>query len=167
MRTDVVSIAGKTGTSELNYSTGDRKDVEYIASFAGYFPAENPKYSCIVVIHKPNREGKKYYGADVAGPVFKQIAEKISTHYQNEMLWAEGDLSLDGVDEDYQTYFRLAEEELRLIPDLIGMSGMDALALLENLGVRVVIKGHGKVKEQSVKPGTPIDRTPQIELKLS
>lgn len=167
MRTEVVTIAGKTGTSELNYSTGDRKDVEYIASFAGYFPAENPKYSCIVVIHKPTKEGKKYYGADVAGPVFKQIAEKISTHYQNEMLWEEGDLSLDGIEEDYQTYFSLAEDELRLIPDLRGMSGMDALALLENLGVRVVIKGHGKVKEQSVKPGTPIDRTPKIELKLS
>ena len=167
MRTEVVSIAGKTGTSEINYTTGDKNDLEYIASFAGYFPAEAPRYSCIVVIHKPNKEGKKYYGADVAGPVFKKIAEKISTHYQNEMLWEEGEISEPAMEEDYASYFAIAEKELKRIPDLTGMSGMDALALLENLGVNVVIKGHGKVKEQSVKPGTPVDRTRKIELKLS
>jgi cell division protein FtsI (penicillin-binding protein 3) len=43
----------------------------------GYFPAEEPKYSCIVVVHKPSTALNNYYGADVAGPVFKRIAQKI------------------------------------------------------------------------------------------
>ncbi len=54
------------------------KDKKYVSSFAGYFPAENPKYSCIVVIHKPSTK-VGYYGADVSGPVFKRIAQKIYT----------------------------------------------------------------------------------------
>ena len=167
LRSEVVSVAGKTGTSELNYSQGDKEALEYISSFAGYFPAENPRYSCIVVIHKPSKEGKKYYGADVAGPVFKEIAEKISTHYQKEMLWQEGEITPEELEEDYGEYFDLVGQEMSRIPDLTGMSGMDALALLENLGINVVIKGNGKVREQSVKPGTPVDRTKKIELELS
>ena len=51
---------------------------QYIASFSGYFPADNPKYSCIVVIHKPNT-AIGYYGNVVAAPVFKKIAKKIYT----------------------------------------------------------------------------------------
>jgi cell division protein FtsI (penicillin-binding protein 3) len=46
--------------------------------FCGYFPAENPKYSCIVVVHKPNTALNNYYGADVASQ-FKRIAQKIFT----------------------------------------------------------------------------------------
>ena len=68
-------LAGKTGTCQTEYWTGQTK---YISSFAGYFPADNPQYSCIVIIHKPKKE-IGYYGADVAGPVFKQIAHKIYT----------------------------------------------------------------------------------------
>ena len=47
-----------------------------MASFAGFFPAQNPLYSCIVVVHDPNTS-KGYYGATVAAPVFKKIAQKM------------------------------------------------------------------------------------------
>ena len=70
------SIAGKTGTCQINY--GKRKQGEpksYNASFAGFFPADNPKYSCIVVINDPKENG--FYGAIVAAPVFKEIADKV------------------------------------------------------------------------------------------
>ena len=71
-------IAGKTGTAQIAHSGGGytnkegRKD--YKASFVGYFPADNPKYSCIVVVTRPK---KLYYGNQVAGPVFKEVADKI------------------------------------------------------------------------------------------
>lgn len=70
-------FAGKTGTAQLNYSrTGTRTRVEgYQASFVGYFPADNPRYSCIVVIRNPKKGG--IYGSDVALPVFREIADKI------------------------------------------------------------------------------------------
>ncbi|MDN5201435.1 penicillin-binding protein [Fulvivirgaceae bacterium BMA10] len=67
-------IAGKTGTSKKVKKGGGYKR-EYYTSFAGYFPARNPRYSCIVVIDNP--KGYKQYGSDVAAPVFKEIADKI------------------------------------------------------------------------------------------
>lgn len=66
-------IAGKTGTAKK--FVGGRYVNQYYASFAGYFPAEAPKYSCIVVIDNP--KNYRIYGSDVAAPVFKEIADKI------------------------------------------------------------------------------------------
>lgn len=71
------TIAGKTGTCQVDYNQ-EGKEVQYISSFVGYFPAEKPKYSCIVVIHRPNKK-LGYYGSTVAAPVFKKIAKKIYT----------------------------------------------------------------------------------------
>ena len=68
-----IRMAGKTGTSLLNYWKSTK---EYQASFAGYFPAEDPKYSCIVVVNNPNIY-KGYYGNIVAAPIFQSIAEEI------------------------------------------------------------------------------------------
>ncbi|HQJ21056.1 MAG TPA: penicillin-binding transpeptidase domain-containing protein [Bacteroidales bacterium] len=70
-------IAGKTGTAQIakdntGYKSGSR--IYYQASFVGYFPAEKPLYSCIVVINSPS--SSVYYGNIVAGPVFKEIADK-------------------------------------------------------------------------------------------
>ncbi|WP_276496531.1 penicillin-binding protein [Pontibacter litorisediminis] len=65
-------IAGKTGTAR---KVKDGRYVrEYSTSFAGYFPADNPKYSCIVIIDSP--KGVNVYGSDVAAPVFKEVADK-------------------------------------------------------------------------------------------
>lgn len=75
IRSDKVTLAGKTGTSRVaneRVSYGDRR---YQASFAGYFPADDPLYSCIVLIHDPRQGG--YYGNQVAAPVFREIAERI------------------------------------------------------------------------------------------
>lgn len=66
-------IAGKTGTAKK--VKNGRYVKEYYTSFAGYFPAEAPKYSCIVVIDNP--KGYQIYGSDVSAPVFKEIADKI------------------------------------------------------------------------------------------
>ena len=76
IRTDKYKIAGKTGTTVLNYA-GRKEDVEkkYQASFAGFFPADNPKYSCIVVINNP--KNGQVYGGKVAAPIFKELADKV------------------------------------------------------------------------------------------
>ncbi len=71
------AIAGKTGTCQVDYNRIG-KEVQYISSFVGYFPANKPEYSCIVVIHRPNKR-LGYYGSTVAAPVFKKIAKKIYT----------------------------------------------------------------------------------------
>ncbi len=66
-------IAGKTGTAQIIKE--GRYTKNYYTSFVGYFPAQKPKYSCIVVINNP--KGFNQYGADVSAPVFKEIADKI------------------------------------------------------------------------------------------
>ncbi|PHI19322.1 peptidoglycan glycosyltransferase [Lewinellaceae bacterium SD302] len=73
LKTNNYRFAGKTGTSQQNYGRRRGKK-KYQASFAGYFPADNPRYSAIVVIYNP-RSGA-YYGGEVAGPVFREIADK-------------------------------------------------------------------------------------------
>ncbi len=74
--TDEYRFAGKTGTAQIDYtrySTYTRVG-GYQASFVGYFPADKPIYSCIVVIYNPKQNG--FYGGEVAGPVFREIADK-------------------------------------------------------------------------------------------
>ena len=69
-------FAAKTGTSQTNYHRLNNRssDLKHVASFAGYFPADNPIYSCIVVIKDP--KVGSYYGGEAAGPVFRKIADK-------------------------------------------------------------------------------------------
>jgi cell division protein FtsI (penicillin-binding protein 3) len=68
-------VAGKTGTALISDGVTGYEDKKYNASFVGYFPADNPKYSCIVVVNRP--EAGKIYGGAVAAPVFKEIADKV------------------------------------------------------------------------------------------
>ena len=69
-------IAGKTGTTVINFNNrADGEEKEYQASFVGFFPADNPKYSCIVVVNNPKENG--HYGGSVAAPIFKELADKV------------------------------------------------------------------------------------------
>ena len=160
------SMAGKTGTAQKNYVTKDPEKLGYISTFAGYFPAEEPKYSCIVVIHEPDKS-VGYYGADVSGPVFKSIARKI--YANNPLIEEVADLSPDSekLETDYKSYYELLRQEHQGLPDLRGMCGMDAIAFLENLGIEVEIIGNGKVRKQSVARGTSLSNVKRITLELS
>lgn len=160
------SMAGKTGTAQKNYVTRDPDKLGYISTFAGYFPAENPKYSCIVVIHEPDKS-VGYYGADVSGPVFKSIARKI---YANNPLIDEVE-SLAPVnkelDQAFEQYYAKARQDYEQVPDVKGMSGMDAISILENLGLQVEVRGNGKVRKQSISKGTDLKKVRKIVLELS
>ena len=71
---DYYMFSGKTGTARTDYYDPDSPRKQYMASFAGYFPSENPKYSCIVMVYDPVRGG--FYGATAALPIFKKIADR-------------------------------------------------------------------------------------------
>lgn len=159
------SMAGKTGTAQVDYHKGDAK-MYYASSFVGYFPADQPKYSCIVVVHKPN-VAAGYYGADVAGPVFKRIAQKIftdvpSTNKFNSIAFKDNRLT-----KKYKSYYQVSQKVSDIVPNTVGMIGMDAVALLENMGLKVKVSGLGKVKKQSLSPGTKVDKNSIIKLELS
>jgi len=161
------SMAGKTGTAQTEYWMPDWKENKrYISSFVGYFPAENPKYSCIVIIHKP-KTGKGYYGADVSGPVFKRIAQKIYTDSPLIASVSQVDDQDKIVVKDYESFYINSQKTKKKIPNVLGMAGMDAVSLLENLGLKVKIVGNGTVLKQSIKSGKKIEKGKQIILNLS
>jgi len=170
MYSETFSMAGKTGTARTDYANYEewRKDRKYVSSFAGYFPADNPKYSCIVVIHKPSTK-VGYYGADVTGPVFKRIAQKIYTDTPIIDDVKALDFNSKLVNEDYESYFDNVNKYKELMPSVVGMSAMDAIALLENLqvNVKVKLKGSGTVKSQSVDKHQKLKPNQTIVLEAS
>jgi len=194
LRTEKYTFAGKTGTAQLDYQKLKARTAVggYQASFAGYFPAEKPVYSCIVMISNPTENG--FYGSSVAGPVFREISDKLFasrpelqnalTNYAKPRLAnhtlpkksigarQEMEKLLEYFDVDYmkntngawtsliadrdtlKTYSRKIVQ--KKVPDVTGMGLKDAMFVLENLGLRVLVSGVGKVKRQSIIPGTKI-----------
>jgi cell division protein FtsI (penicillin-binding protein 3) len=156
------SMAGKTGTCQTEYWIESGR---YIASFAGYFPADNPKYSCIVTVHKPDTK-IGFYGSQVAAPVFAEIAEKIytKTPIKDEIISD----SIFKLDQSFTMNEKLFEtqESIDKMPDLIGLALMDAISILENLGVKVKFEGEGKVKKQSVAKGENLNNIKLVKLSL-
>ena len=161
------SMAGKTGTAQVNYAKNGGSEKYYASSFVVYFPAEKPKYSCIVVVHKPSTVNNNYYGADVAGPVFKRIAQKIFTDAPSTNEIKNINRKIQKQESDYDAYFVKSQKQQPSIPNLKGMSGMDAVSLLGNLGVKVKTIGVGKVKRQSLQPGENLVKNTTITLELS
>ncbi|WP_282134519.1 penicillin-binding protein [Seonamhaeicola maritimus] len=163
------SMAGKTGTAQTEYWMEDwSENKRYVSSFTGYFPAENPKYSCVVVIHKPDTS-VGYYGADVSGPVFKRIAQKIYT--DTPLVEEIETLSVKtvSIEKEYEGYYDLAQTYKTIMPNLIGLPAMDALALLENMDVNLKVKlnGSGTVKKQSVNKSVKLKENQTVVLSAS
>ncbi len=199
LRNTDYKIAGKTGTAQIaNANTGYRSGTRmlYQASFVGYFPAENPLYSIIVVVNAPSNG--VYYGNIVAGTVFREISDKIyATRFfkeqdgekekltiaevgagymsdLNTLLKNMGDGSVKGIsggwvnimEESDQEDYIPVEIEPDYVPDVTSMTLRDALFLLEDNGYKVRYSGKGKVRRQSPEPGTKYYRGQIVSLEL-
>lgn len=165
---DKVKLAGKTGTAKLDYWK-EKSSKKYRASFAGFFPADNPLYSIIVVVDKPNAE-KAYYGSRVAAPVAARTAlavmslhPTIPTDLQNTSTPAE-DYSAP---QKVQLMCEHIVQELRRgkMPNLSGVPMSLALSTLENEGYRVSASGAGRVAWQYPAPQAAVSKAMMIELK--
>jgi cell division protein FtsI (penicillin-binding protein 3) len=198
-------IAGKTGTALVANGNRGYQDKIYQSSFAGYFPADDPQYSIIVVIkNKPH--AAVFYGAAVAGPVFKEIADHVfglkvsaensrtmygftkndSSWYNyagytkdikivTEQLEVKVDQTTSNGRSNYSRMFKqgsttaIATQAIssKQMPALNGMGLKDAVYLCENLGLKVMVKGRGKVVAQSVVAGQSIKRGQSIIIQLN
>ena len=193
------TIAGKTGTAVIanedkGYTSEGGK--RYQASFCGYFPADNPRYSCIVVIVGPKGA---FYGGSVAGPVFRSIADKVYAAYlepakdsippYNEVPQVKPGLKEDvmmfsrelgfktqvqnlnsdhvAVNADSMTVFvNGVSDTPGILPDVVGMGASDAVYLLEEKGLKVESNGFGRVYRQSPTPGSPVVKGDIVSLDL-
>jgi len=157
-----LKIAGKTGTTQVDY--WKKGGVQYRASFVGYFPAENPKYSMMVVVNKPNKR-KGYYGAQVAAPVFKEIAVKIY-HEGPEVKEAKPMLADSELLKEINDTKKVSVERKNIMPNVKGIPAKDALYLLENMGLKVSMSGTGMVRRQSIPPGRRVKKNNRVNLVL-
>lgn len=194
LRNPIYKFAGKTGTAQLAQNNSGYNKKNYRASFVGYFPADNPKYSCIVVVNTPNDVG--IYGAEVSAPVVREIADRVyATDPDFGAEW-KGDLAVKpenpfktGFIKDvnyinkWMGYMPMQKHENgwmcsdgniskgipaqnKVMPNLIGMGIKDALYLLEKSGVKVQVRGVGMVKKQSLNPGSAIGKGQSVILEL-
>lgn len=195
------AVAGKTGTAHVSDGAIKYAHGVYQATFVGYFPADKPQYTCIVVIRtKPH--AASHYGGTLAAPVFKEIATKLYAMYvdnKNASLYAAAKDSAkffySGYTKDiknvfktmnmsykdssshsnwtsvyaanYQPVMKQATIRKQVMPNVRGMGLKDAVYLLENMGLKVSIKGRGKVAMQSVAPGTALAKGITVILELS
>lgn len=170
-----LNIAGKTGTAK-KLKNGKYVD-EYIASFASFYPAEDPEYTLIVVIDAPTRHG--YTGGMVAAPVAKEIYRRIynlrgpdSEPYLQAAIPMESSekpaspapRSLKGQLLSSTLPVMKANAGLMTMPELKGMSMKMSLAGLYAMGVNPVVHGSGRVIRQIPKAGTRLKHGQQIEI---
>ena len=171
IRSDLFAIAGKTGTSQI-FEKGTNLNSEgkkrHQITFAGYFPADKPMYSCIVYVREP-----KFGGAGtVCGPVFKALAEKayiLNDGQYNDSLNLAQNWTLDKAIK-YNNEDKISEIEDSLadniMPDLTDLELEDAIFLLENKGLKVKFEGFGTVTSQSIAAGTELKDEKNITITL-
>ncbi|ANF50788.1 peptidoglycan glycosyltransferase [Chryseobacterium glaciei] len=157
-----LKMAGKTGTARFEYWLPG--PMKYRASFAGFYPADNPKYTCYVMISEPNT-AKGFYGATVSAPVFKEIAGKTflktPQNVEKEML-VNKKVDLNKM---VEPNVKIAVNNKQM-PSVVGLIGKNIIPQLENLGYRVDYKGVGRIKEQFPLEGTTISKSQRIYLSL-
>jgi len=202
IKPDLYKIAGKSGTAQVaNEKYGYRSDRKYYATFVGYFPADRPKYSCIVSIYAPTVNGTG--GSAVSAPVFREIADKIyaadpdmreTLKPEKRGVMADIPYSKSGSFSDLSYLFKElnipveketgkpdwvtaknsdTKVELKqramdkdLVPNVVDMGLKDALYLLEERGLRVSVRGRGRVISQSITPGNKVLPNGSITLEL-
>ena len=176
-------VAGKTGTAQVadQYGSYHSGTTRYWLSFAGFFPADNPRYTCIVCIKK---SGLPASGGGMSGVVFHHIAEGVMAQNVKRRVDDARDSSsifkpaikqgnseaaeyvLTGLNIKEKPQLQQKKESSQIIPDVTGMGARDAVFALEKRGVRDVIKGRGKVKSQSLYAGTAVKQGMKCELYL-
>lgn len=198
VNSDLFPIAGKTGTAMIASRGGYEG---YYVSFCGYFPSDNPQYTCFVGIRRPQGSPS---GGLMPGAVFKKIAEgiytknsivtpisapkdtihsllpavkngslknteivlnKIKQAYNfsgDKVDWIKADSSINGILLDNNNSVKQGQ-----VPNVIGMGARDAIYLLEVEGLRVNLIGSGKVKQQSIAPGTKATKGASITIELN
>lgn len=196
-------VAGKTGTALVADNNRGYADEIYQSSFAGYFPADDPQYTCIVVIkNKPH--AILHHGASVAGPVFREISDRLYSSYvrqsakpggkikkadsssfsyagmKQDMAFVAKELKIpyrdSSVNIDEWTDFSgrnaamvMQKKQVndKTMPQLKGMGLKDAVYLCENMGLKINVRGRGRVATQSVMPGQVIARGQLINIELN
>ena len=145
-------VAGKTGTAQKISPNGGYLPNEYVASFVGFAPANNPRLACIVVIDAP--QGYPYYGGTVAAPVFREIMRD-SLRYL--------DVPLQGISDSEEE-----AQETVSVPDVVNLTLSDALSIIKRQRLEVQVEGSGNlVWSQAPRAYSKVKRGTKVIVYLS
>lgn len=166
-------VAGKTGTAWISLDAEDKPlkgkpfetadgERKYQATFVGFFPADNPKYSAIVTIYTKLTKMQNYGGGNQPTRIFGEIVDKV---WALDKEWGED------IKEVYDMptmkgKFIGTRQGTSPVPELKGMGLKDALYALENNGYRCTYEGVGHVVEQSIKAGTECKKGETVHIVL-
>ena len=150
------NVAGKTGTSK-KLIDGQYSEKEFISSFVGYFPYDNPQLLCLIILDSPDVSRNLHWGGISAAPVFKSVMDRIinidksitisrskSQRIKNEPIL---------IQKNYKKKIEYVE-----MPNLIGKTVRDAFSDLKKVGIKPQISGRGLIVSQSIDAGTKIEK---------
>ncbi|MBN1638060.1 MAG: transpeptidase family protein, partial [Ignavibacteriales bacterium] len=186
-RLENVFVGGKTGTTEKLVNKTYSSKVN-ISSFIGFFPADDPKVVCLIIINEPQEER---FGGKVSAPIFKNVAERLiatdialvppkSRINREEKLLENFYVNLESknTDSDKLTLLNISNENKDMIktdknlnyakgtmPNLLNMSKRDAINLLSKLGIKYKLSGNGFVVSQNIQPNTKIENNIVVTIK--
>lgn len=144
-------LAGKTGTAQYNYGRGE--PMQYMVSFAGYFPHDDPQYSLIVCIYHP--QGYGISGGLIAAPVVKDIAAGIYRTTPRQVYRYKGPESGMYEQAEEAAPRPSIDETAQVMPDVKGLYPADVVPALERMGLSVRVEGGtGKITHQSLTKGS-------------
>lgn len=167
------TVAGKTGTSRMHLSNEERagssdpySDIngrkKHQATFVGFFPAEEPKYTAIVVVYT-GLMSHNVYGGKIPAMTFKEIADGLWAY---ESGWSDELKARGEVPQMRAEHISTSRDADSPVPDLKGLGLTDAIFAIENNGYRCSHKGTGHVVSQSPKAGSKIKKGETINIVL-
>jgi cell division protein FtsI (penicillin-binding protein 3) len=173
-KVDGFPVGGKTGTGQIASRKGGYLPDDYLASFIGFFPVDQPRYVILLMFVKPNR-GKRIeekYGGAVAAPVFAAIAKrliKVKSILPEESPRVQEIKNIEQVAAEISGVNRAGRRRIERMkmPDLTGLSPQEVINIFFDQGIEVKIEGTGLVESQSPPPDTALYGVGEIKVRLS
>ena len=156
-------IGGKTGTGQISAGRGGYLKDDYLTSFIGCFPADNPKYVGLIMFYKPRNVERKLGGL-IAAPVFSNVIKRLTI--TREIV--ADDISKIKITESEIENINLktTKTKIYIMPDIKGKTMREVVDIFSGNQVKLNIKGTGKVKEFYPKPGTELLEVNEIKIIL-
>lgn len=156
-------IGGKTGTAQISAGRGGYLKDDYLTSFIGCFPADNPKYVGLIMFYKPRNVERKLGGL-IAAPVFSNVIKRLTI--TREIV--ADDISKIKITESEIENINLktTKTKIYIMPDIKGKTMREVVDIFSGNQVKLNIKGTGKVKEFYPKPGTELLEVNEIKIIL-
>nr|WP_026339013.1 penicillin-binding transpeptidase domain-containing protein [Fusobacterium russii] len=159
------AIGGKTGTAQLSAGKAGYEKNEYLASFIGFFPVDEPRYVVLTMFMRPQADEQyKKFGGYVSAPVVGNIAKRI---IKDDKILSQNISKLNSqIIEETTELKRIKDENEKIMPDLIGISSREVMELFMYEDFEIEIVGTGLVSEQFPRAGEDIENIKKIKIIL-